>query len=58
MKPVANREARDGIEQMHRGIHMALEALVNRNDPETAIEILRQIDVAMVDWIDATRVFR
>lgn len=58
MKPAANREARDGIQQMHRGVQMALDALVNGNDPETAAEILRQIDVAMVDWIDATRVFR
>ncbi|TCP62856.1 hypothetical protein EV663_101116 [Rhodovulum bhavnagarense] len=58
MKPSANREARDGIQQMHRGVQIALDALVNRNDPETAVEILRRLDVAMVDWINETRVFR
>lgn len=58
MKPVANREARDGIQQMHRALQMALDALVNGNDPETAAGILRQIDRAMVDWIDETRTFR
>ncbi|TCP21788.1 hypothetical protein [Rhodovulum adriaticum] len=58
MKPSANREARDGIQQIHRGVHMALDALENQNDPETAARILRQIDVAMVDWINATQVFR
>lgn len=58
MKPVANREARDGIQQMHRGVQIALDALVNQNDPETATEILRKLDMAMVDWINETRTFR
>ncbi|BAQ67884.1 hypothetical protein JMM63_08000 [Rhodovulum sulfidophilum] len=58
MKPVASREAIDGVQQMHRALHMALDALENRDEPERAAEILRQIDVAMVDWIEAARFMR
>ncbi|SIO24755.1 hypothetical protein SAMN05444722_1009 [Rhodovulum sp. ES.010] len=58
MNPVANREAIDGVQRMHRGVHMALEELVNRGDAERAAEILQALDVEMVEWINATRKMR
>ncbi len=58
MHKVANREARDGVQQMHRAVHAALDALLNQRDGAAAAEILRALDVAMVDWIDETRVMR
>jgi len=58
MKKVANREAIDGVQQMHRALHFALDELVNRDDPDRAAEILRQIDIAMVEWIEETKTRR
>ncbi|MGC9419124.1 MAG: hypothetical protein ACP5EN_09135 [Rhodovulum sp.] len=58
MRKVASREALDDIQQMHRGVHMALDALVNQSDPERAVEILQQIDAAMVTWINEVRQMR
>ncbi|MRH20281.1 hypothetical protein [Rhodovulum strictum] len=58
MHKVANREALDGVQQMHRGVHMALDALVHQGDTEAAVEILRQLDAVMVDWINETRKMR
>ncbi|TCO72392.1 hypothetical protein [Rhodovulum euryhalinum] len=58
MHKVANREALDGVQQMHRALHMALDALVNHDDPARAVEILSGIDAAMVDWINETRKMR
>lgn len=58
MRKVANREALDGVQQMHRTVHAALDALLNRNAPDDAAELLRALDVAMVDWINETRNMR
>lgn len=58
MKKVANREAIDGVQKLHRGLHMAMDELINRKDYETAREILLQIDYEMVEWIKETKVQR
>jgi len=58
MRKVANREAIDGVQQMHRGLQLALDELLTRNDHDRAAEILRQIDVMMVDWIEETKTRR
>ena len=58
MRKVANREAIDGVQQMHRGLQLALDELLTRRDHDRAAEILRQIDVMMVDWIEETKTRR
>jgi len=58
MHKVANREALDGVQQMHRALHMALDALMHQDDPDRAAQILQQIDAAMVEWINETRKMR
>ncbi|MEX5729135.1 hypothetical protein Ga0609869_002488 [Rhodovulum iodosum] len=58
MNKLANREAIDGVQQMHRGLQMALQELVLHKDYERAEAILRQLDIAMVDWIDETKTRR
>jgi hypothetical protein len=52
MKKTANKEAVDAVQDMHRGLHIALDNLVNRNDTAKTEEILRELDFHMTRWLN------
>jgi hypothetical protein len=54
----ATKSAVEDVEDMHRGVHLALEALVNQKDKARAEEILRQLDSRMASWLNTTQVAR
>lgn len=55
MTQKANSEAIDDIQDMHRGLHIAMDHLINRSDTAKAEEVLRQIDLRMSRWINDTK---
>ncbi|MDM8167011.1 hypothetical protein [Roseovarius sp.] len=56
MKKVANKEAADAVKDMHRGLHIAMDHLLNRNDPQKAEEVLRELDFHMANWLNQTKI--
>jgi len=58
MSEVINGEAEETLLDLHRGIHAVIEALDRRDDPDKALEIARQVDVAMTNFINRARVAR
>ncbi|WP_164932883.1 hypothetical protein [Tropicibacter alexandrii] len=58
MKKVANKEAFDAVKDMHRGLHIAMDHLITRNDPKKAEEILRELDIHMTNWVNGTKIAR
>ncbi|MFW2543842.1 hypothetical protein ACN2XU_14460 [Primorskyibacter sp. 2E107] len=56
MKKVASKEAVDAVKDMHRGLHIAMDHLLNRKDSAKAEEVLRELDFHMANWINQTTV--
>lgn len=54
----ATKNAIDAVQDMHRGVHLALEAHVNQKDGARTEEILRQLDHMMASWLNTTKVVR
>ena len=51
----ANSDAIDDIKDMHRGLHIAMDHLITRNDPSEAEKILRELDQRMLLWLNQTK---
>ncbi|MBZ0123839.1 MAG: hypothetical protein K8F31_08130 [Roseovarius sp.] len=56
MKKVANREAVDAVQDMQRGLHIALDCYLNQNDPAKGEQVLRELDLHLTDWLNQTEV--
>ena len=56
MEKVANKEAVDAVKDMHRGLHIAMDHLLNRNDPAKGEQVLHELDSHMTNWINQTKV--
>jgi hypothetical protein len=53
---VANQEAVDAVEDMKRGLHMAMTEFIRNREYDKAEQILHQLDQTMVRWINDTKV--
>jgi hypothetical protein len=51
----ANSDAIHDIKDMHRGLHIAMDHLINRDDPSEAEKILRELDERMSRWLNQTK---
>lgn len=58
MSEAINAEAKRTLEDMHNGLHVALETLVNYNDAGRTEAILRQLDTAMVNFLNRAQAIR
>lgn len=54
MAKKANREAHDAVRELRKGLHIAMDNLITRNDKDEAEFVLRQLDARMGDWLDTT----
>ncbi|WP_161806038.1 hypothetical protein [Gemmobacter sp. LW-1] len=55
---VASKDAIDDIQNIHQGIHLALDALVRSKDYRRSEELLRQIDQLTAHWLNTVKVAR
>jgi hypothetical protein len=55
---VANQQAVDAVEDMRRGLHMAMTEFIRNREYDRAEQILHQLDDAMARWISDTKVVR
>lgn len=53
---VATKEALEGVQDMHRGLHLAMEELIRNKDYDRAEQILRQLDQVMSRWLNDTKI--
>lgn len=57
-KMLANQAVKDDLEDIKRGLHVAMEQLINRQDYREAEEVLRQVDIRLVALINALQTDR
>ena len=53
---IATVEAVEDLQDIHRGLHAAMDALIRSKDAKKTEEILHQIDQRMTSWIKQTKV--
>ncbi|UDL87301.1 hypothetical protein LGH82_19120 [Mesorhizobium sp. PAMC28654] len=58
MNFVATKELKDQIDDLHRGLHFTLEALVNQKDYRRSEELLREMDFYLTRMVNETKVTR
>jgi len=55
---VCTAELKDKLEDLHRGLHIAMDALVNNKDYRRTEEVLREMDFHFVNCLRALKVAR
>ncbi len=55
---VMTKKVEEELLDLHRGLHFALDHLVNRGDKDEAERVLRQIDVRMSHLLNTAKVTR
>lgn len=55
---LVNVEAKSAVEDMHRGLHLAMAALLTNRDKDEAERILRQLDAVMAGFLNEVRISR
>lgn len=58
MDKMTNKEAVDALLDMHRGLHIGMDSLINNQDIKKTEQILRELDFHMSNWINQTKVLR
>lgn len=58
MNKIANMEAIDAVKDMKRGLHIAMDHLINREDPAKAKEVLHELDFHMANWLNQVKIMR
>jgi hypothetical protein len=58
MKYVANKQLKDELDDLHRGLHLAMDALINQKDYERTEQLLREMDHYLSNIVTETKVAR
>ncbi len=58
MKYVATKALKDQIDDIHRGLHIAMDALINKKDYRRTEEVLREVDHYLSIIVSETKVAR
>ena len=55
---VATKDLKNQIDDLHRGLHITMETLINQKDYRRAEELLREMDFYLTRLVNDTRVAR
>ncbi len=58
MNYVATKELKDQIDDLHRGLHIAMEAVIRQKDYRRAEEVLHEMDHYLTLMVTETKVAR
>lgn len=52
---LATKQVMDDLDTLKRGLHIAMDHLINRNDKSEAERVLREVDSRLVSLIASTK---
>jgi len=58
MNYVATKDLKDKLDDLHRGLHIALEALLKQKDYGRTEQLLRELDFHLTQVVNQTKVAR
>jgi hypothetical protein len=58
MNYIANKELKDKLDDIHRGLHITMEVFLNQKDYKRTEELLREVDFYLSQVVVETKVVR
>lgn len=58
MHLIATKDLKDQIDDLHRGLHVTMEAFINQKDYRRTEELLREMDFYLTRLVNETKVAR